>query len=147
MFDKKLKQVSVLTKDIEKTAKEYAALFGMPMPQISGGIATDCTYFGQKVDNVGRKMAFVRLDNIEIEMIEPYGGDSVWMDFIKETGGGIHHLGFDVDDIEASIKECEASGMKVVQRGIYASKTGEYAYLDAREQLNCFVELLCTYKK
>ena len=143
-------QVAVITGNIEKTAANWAALFGLPVPPISTGgeyEITKCTYMGKPAPNSFAKLAFFNFDGIQVEIIEPYGEDSTWKDFLTESGGGIHHFGFQTDNIEEAMKKCEDFGMKLTQVGNYGDGSGMYAYYDAREQLNCFVELLHSFKK
>ena len=52
---------------------------------------------------------------------------------------------FNVPDLEAGIHACEDFGMKLTQWGKYNDASGAYAYLDARESLGCFIELLCSF--
>ena len=141
-------QVAIITGDIERTAGQWAAVLGCSMPDTTTGgeyEITKCEYNGQPAPGAFAKLAFFNFDGIQIELIEPYGEASVWKDFLEETGGGIHHLGFQVDDMEESIRKCEAFGMKLVQKGNYGDGSGMYAYLDARKQLDCYVELLHSF--
>lgn len=142
-------QVAVICSDLEKTKKQYAAFLGMPVPENSDGgpyEITGCKYMGEPALTSSCRMAFFELGNIQLELIEPYGGASEWQHFLDETGGGIHHIAFQVEDIQESIKKCEEFGMKLTQYGKYNDASGAYAYLDAKDTLGCCVELLCTFK-
>ena len=143
-------QIAVICKDVEETKKKYAQFLGMEVPPTSDGgpyEITGCKYMGEPALTSSCRMAFFEVGNIQLEIIEPYGGKSTWQDFLDETGGGIHHYAYQVEDIEESIKACETFGMKLTQYGKYNDASGAYAYLDARGQLGCFIELLCTFKK
>ena len=52
--------------------------------------------------------------DIYIELLEPMGDDSPITNFLKKTGGGLHHLCFEVDDIEGMGNELVKRGFKVV---------------------------------
>ncbi len=141
-------QVAVITDDIEVSAANYAALFGLPVPEITTGgtyDVTKCEYMGAPAPECGAKLAFFNFDGIQFELIEPYGADSTWKDFLTETGGGLHHVAFYVEDMDAAIEKCEAQGMTLTQKGIYADGSGMYAYFDARASLKIFVELLHSF--
>ena len=45
-------------------------------------------------------MAFTELGPVELELIQPISGESIWANFLREHGGGIHHLRFNVDALE-----------------------------------------------
>ena len=142
-------QIAVICKDIEATKNQYALFLGMPVPPTCDGgpfEINQCEYMGKPSPDSNCKMAFFNLDGgIQLEIIEPNGCASTWQDFLDETGGGIHHVAFQVEDMEKAIHDCEGFGMKLTQRGKYNDASGEYAYLDARAQLSCFIELLCSY--
>lgn len=141
-------QVAVICKNVEEMKRRYAAMLGAPVPPTSDGgdyEITGCQYMGQPAPQAHCKMAFFDLGGIQLELIEPYGGASTWQDFLDETGGGIHHLAFNVPDLEVGIHACEDFGMKLTQWGKYNDASGAYAYLDARESLGCFIELLCSF--
>ena len=53
-------------------------------------------------------------DDIYLEVLEPIGDASVISGFLKKTGGGLHHLCFEVDDIEKAAQELEKMGFKMV---------------------------------
>ena len=141
-------QVAVITGDIKTAAAQWAALLGCPVPEIGDGgeyETTKCEYMGKPAPGAFAHLAFFNFDGIQIELIEPYGEDSTWKDFLTETGGGIHHFGFNVENIEEAMAKCEAFGMTLTQKGNYGDGSGMYAYYDARKQLNCFVELLHSF--
>lgn len=143
-------QVCVICPDIEKAKRQYAAFLGMEVPPTQDGgqwDVTRCEYMGQEARTQSCKMAFFQLGALQLELIEPYGGKSTWQDFLDETGGGLHHMGFQVEDINAAMAACEAFGMKMTQKGIYGDGSGMYVYYDARETLHCFIELLHTFPK
>lgn len=145
---KNLSQVAVICKDVEATKRQYALFLGMDVPPTCDGgpfEITQCEYMGQPSPESNCKMAFFNLNNIQLELIEPNGKPSTWQDFLDETGGGIHHIAFQVKDMPEAIRACQEFGMKLTQRGKYNDASGEYAYLDSRGQLGCFVELLCSY--
>jgi methylmalonyl-CoA epimerase len=58
--------------------------------------------------NVGEK------DDIYVELLEPASDDSPISKFLKNTGGGLHHLCFEVDDIEKTAHELNAQGFRMV---------------------------------
>lgn len=53
-------------------------------------------------------------DGTYLEVLEPLNERSAVYNFLKRTGGGLHHLCFEVDDIERVSKELEERGFKMV---------------------------------
>lgn len=58
--------------------------------------------------NVGEK------DDIYVELLEPASDDSPISNFLRTKGGGLHHLCFEVNDIEKTTKELKAQGFRMV---------------------------------
>ena len=136
-------QIGILCKDLETTAKKYAEFFGVDMPPIgqTGPYEQAHTeYHGKPVKGRCRQAFFKVGPNIDIELIEPDGEDSVWRDDLLEHGEGLHHIAFNVRDMDACLAKSEAAGYPLRQRGRW--DTGHYAYVDTRDGLKLVVELL-----
>jgi methylmalonyl-CoA/ethylmalonyl-CoA epimerase len=61
--------------------------------------------------------SFIALDKGEgtyIELLEPLSDDSPITRFLERTGGGLHHLCFEVDDIDSVVEELAKRGFKLV---------------------------------
>ncbi len=143
--NKKMAQVAIVVKDIEKSAAAYAELFNVPVPGISVTEEPEnkpTMYNGQHSD-AKAKLAFFNLDNIQIELIQPVGEPSTWNDFLEKHGEGLHHIAFWVNGMEKHVGLFRQHGMPEVQSGGWES--GEYSYIDAGKRLGIVVELLENY--
>lgn len=61
--------------------------------------------------------SFVRIGgghDVYVEILEPTADDSPINNFIRKRGGGLHHLCFEVDNIEDATKKLVAEGFKLV---------------------------------
>ena len=52
--------------------------------------------------------------SIDIKLIEPSGLDSPLVDFIKRSGGGLHHLAFRTHSVAAAVADVEGKGAKII---------------------------------
>lgn len=142
-------QVGFIVRDIEKSKKVFAEFFGVPVPPTYGGGSfeiTGTTVNGEPAPEANCSMAFFDVGpSTQIELIEPNESKSTWRDFLDEHGEGIHHIAFQIKGMNMKIEACEKFGMKCVQRGKYGDGNGEYAYLDAFQDMKCLVELLESY--
>jgi methylmalonyl-CoA/ethylmalonyl-CoA epimerase len=56
-----------------------------------------------------------------MELLEPTRADSPVARFIERNGGpGVHHVTFEVDDLDAAIEELEQRGGRIAYRHTYA---------------------------
>lgn len=144
---KKVTQVAIIVKDIDKARTAWASALGMPVPEISiaESHASRPTLYKDKPTDAKSKLAFLRMDNLQIELIQPLGGNSTWQEYLDKYGEGIHHIAFNVTDINGVEKKFEAIKMPTVQRGGWNG--GAYSYIDATSDLGCILELLENYSK
>ena len=135
-------QIAVVVKDIEKSSRAYAELLGLDVPnwELTDPVEKSHTEYKGKPSQARAKLAFFQLGNIVIELIEPVGGPSTWQEYLETKGEGVHHIAFEVKDMEKRIAGLKAIGIPLIQRGDYAG--GCYSYLDGGPKLGVILELL-----
>lgn len=147
---KNFSQVGFMVKDINKAAEGFAKLFGQEVPPVfdCGKPESETIYRGNPSPNAKCKQAFFNLvPGVQLELIQPNEEPSTWREYLNDHGEGIHHLGINVENTEEAVKECEKIGLKVVQRGFYDDRSGQYTYLDATDVCGCIIELLESFHK
>jgi methylmalonyl-CoA/ethylmalonyl-CoA epimerase len=66
----------------------------------------------------GVTVVFIELPNTKIELLEPLGVDSPIARFLdKSPDGGMHHICYEVDDIEEASAKLSAGGARVLGDG------------------------------
>jgi catechol 2,3-dioxygenase-like lactoylglutathione lyase family enzyme len=140
-------QIAIVVRDIEKTARAYADLFGVEVPKWNLTATVDQThaqYRGEPTE--GRaKLAFFRLGETALELIEPVGGPSTWQEHLETRGEGVHHIAFRIKGMDEQVAFMEGKGMPLVQKGDF--KKGCYAYLDSAPRLGVMLELLESFNR
>ena len=103
----RLNHVGIAVPDIEAAKATYADLYGADR-------ATETKDF----PHLGVRVAFVSLENSELELLEPLGDDSPVHKFLERNPkGGQHHLCFEVPDIVAARDDMVAKGATVLGTG------------------------------
>ena len=64
---------------------------------------------GQKVT-----VAFLPVGESRVELLEPTSPDSPVAKFLEKRGGGIHHLCFAVEDLEAALADLTQKGFRLI---------------------------------
>ncbi len=90
----------------------------------------------------GVRLAYIDLGNARIELISPLSPDSPVAKFLERNpAGGLHHVCFNVGDVEAAVAAAVGAGAR------QAGKTGQnvhgdrIAFLNPKELLGALVEL------
>lgn len=66
----------------------------------------------------GVTTVFVELSNTKIELLHPLGADSPVARFLQNNpAGGVHHLCYEVADIEAAAERLRKDGMRILGDG------------------------------
>lgn len=60
------------------------------------------------------RVAFYRIGDIRLELLEPIDPASPVQAFLDKRGEGLHHVAFTVDDIKARIAELKESGLRMI---------------------------------
>jgi methylmalonyl-CoA/ethylmalonyl-CoA epimerase len=140
---KRLVQIGIVVADLDHTTKLLTSLFGIgPFRFVEWPDRPDSKYYYRGVEeHIRIKQAFVQLGEVEVELIQPIEGHNGYQDFLDETGGGIHHLLFEVPDIDPVIQELAKSGVSVLQAGTGIRPGTRWALLDTQKLLGFLVEL------
>lgn len=134
-------QIGIVVSDMDRTLGIMKSAFGWEPDSFADTPPGEKLYYG-KVENFSVHMAFIRFGNIEIELLYPTGGKSVWQDYLDTRGEGIHHILFDVENFERAKAALEAQGIMMVQTGPSARYPGaKWAYFDATDKLGYYVEI------
>lgn len=146
LTSKTVTQVAVIVKDIDKARIAWAQVLGIDAPEVSiaGSHFSRPTRYRGESSDAKAKLAFLAMDNLQIELIQPLGGKSTWQEFLDKNGEGIHHIAFNVKNIDGVEKRFEMQGMPTIQNGGWDG--GAYSYIDTSGDLGCILELLENFK-
>jgi methylmalonyl-CoA/ethylmalonyl-CoA epimerase len=140
----RLVQIGIVVPDLDKTTRLLGSLFGIgPFRSVTWPNSPESKYQHRGVEeHILISQAFVQLGQVEIELIQPVEGErNAYKQFLDETGGGIHHILFEVKDIDPVLQALAESGMTVLQSGTGIRPGTRWALLDTQEQLGFLVEL------
>ncbi|MEQ8908411.1 MAG: methylmalonyl-CoA epimerase [Vicingaceae bacterium] len=99
---RKIEHLGIAVKNIDESAKLYETLLGKP------------AYKTEKVESEGVTTLFFQVGESKIELLEATNPDSPIAKFIEKKGEGIHHIAYDVEDIEAEIARLKAEGFQLI---------------------------------
>ena len=65
-------------------------------------------------DSDGARIEAFQSGESLVELLEPSAGDGPIAKFIARRGPGIHHICFEVGDLDATLEKCRASGIRLI---------------------------------
>jgi len=137
-------QIGVVVRDLEQASQLLTSQFGIgPFSFIEWPSRADSKYFyrGQE-EHIKIRLAFAQVGPLELELIQPTEGErNAYHEFLEEKGGGIHHLLFEVDDMDQVIHHLAKAGIEVLQTGTGIRPGTRWALLDTQNLAGFFIEL------
>lgn len=97
-----IEHIGIAVKNLKDSNALFSKLFGKPH------------YKEEAVESEGVNTSFFKVGSNKIELLEATNPDSPIAKFIEKKGEGIHHIAFDVDDIETEIKRLKNEGFIVL---------------------------------
>lgn len=99
---KKISHIGIAVRDLDASLPLYTEVLGLSLE----GVET--------VESEGVKVAFLRIGETRIELLEPLGPDSPIASFLEKRGEGIHHIALEVDGIEERLSLLSEKGVRLI---------------------------------
>jgi methylmalonyl-CoA/ethylmalonyl-CoA epimerase len=140
-------QIGILVRDVDKTARLYSEIFGMPEFYVYDLEVANHWYYGEKAP-VKLRMGKVQWGPAEIELIQHLEGEkSLFPGWLEEHGEGLSHLGFEVDDYAQIHSRMVAEGFEPIQwietdYPAYENGKAKACYFDTRRVGGVIFEIM-----
>ncbi len=121
---------------------------GIAVQNISDALKFFQDALGMKLDHQdseegGRtKVAFMPLANTEVELVQPNDTESGLAKFLAKRGEGVHHICFEVDNIEEALTRLTVHGAQLIDETPRTNARGQkYAFVHPKSAHGVLVEL------
>ena len=114
----KIEHLGIAVKDLNVSIALFEQLLNTPC------------YKTEEVEREGVKTAFFKAGDSKIELLEASKETSSIAKFIAKKGEGIHHIAFEVENIEAEMKRLAALGFELLS---------EQPFKGADNKMVCFL--------
>jgi methylmalonyl-CoA/ethylmalonyl-CoA epimerase len=112
----KLHHVGVVVKDLGK-AIDYLESIGIGPFEFQSGAKSGIVSFEGELHNKPAawktKVSNAKLPSVQLELLEPAGGNQALQESLDKTGEGLHHIGFITDDLDKEIAKFKKAGVKI----------------------------------
>ena len=133
---KKLNHIAIAVTNVEEAAKFYEQVLGLKLTGVEVVTA-------QKT-----KVGFFKIGESNIELVQPAQPDSPLVKFLETKGQGIHHICFEVEDVEAEVKAYLEKGATMVdQKPRPGAHNTKVAFVHPKSSSGVLIELCELPKK
>lgn len=131
----KIEHIGIAVKSLEMSIPLYETMLN-----------TKC-YKTETVASEAVNTAFFQMGDSKIELLESATPDGVIAKFIEKKGEGIHHIAYDVTDIESEMKRLQSEGFTLLSETPKAGADNKLVcFLHPKSSGGVLVEL-CMEKK
>ncbi|MUK87194.1 methylmalonyl-CoA epimerase [Ornithinibacillus sp. L9] len=99
---KKIAHIGIAVKSIDSVLSLYTDSLDLEIENI------------EDVESEGVKVAFLKIGESRIELLEPVDQSSPIQQFIAKKGEGIHHIALEVEDIHARMEKLKKNGFSFI---------------------------------
>jgi catechol 2,3-dioxygenase-like lactoylglutathione lyase family enzyme len=130
---KGINQIAIAVKDLEVVAENFWKILGIgpwSMYNWEEPLVRDRTYHG-KPAWAREKIALAQVGGVQLELVQPVDGLSIYRDWIEEHGEGLHHINYLVhsaDEFDRNVENFTRLGFTSLQSGKYGPPEKKYAY-------------------
>jgi methylmalonyl-CoA/ethylmalonyl-CoA epimerase len=127
---KKLDHVGIVVNSLDESLPVYENILGVKPVSI------------RAVPTQGVRAAFFEVGNgVAVELIEPLGPDTAVARFLERHGPGVHHICFEVDDVDSELGDMAAKGINPVEPKGRLDMTGKIGFLHPKSTRGVLIEL------
>lgn len=101
---KKIEHIGIAVKNIQQSNDLFKKLFGKEHYKI------------ETVESEGVSTSFFMIGETKIELLEATNETSAISKFIEKKGEGIHHIAYEVDNIESEMARLKQEGFELINQ-------------------------------
>ncbi len=99
---KKISHIAVIVPDLDEAMKFWVEALGLELSHV------------EQVAEQAVDVGFLPVGESDIELLKPITEDSGVAKFLQKKGPGIHHICFEVDDINATLTRLKEKGIQLI---------------------------------
>lgn len=126
---KKINHIAIAVKDVEESLKFWRDAMGLQVDHI------------EDVPSQKSEVVFIPVGDSEVELVKPTSSDTGVAKFIEERGGGMHHLCFEVDNIDEMLAQLKAKDIRLINEEALELPGRKMAFVHPKSTNGVLVEL------
>jgi methylmalonyl-CoA epimerase len=132
---KKMNHVGIVVRNLDEALEAYSRGFGVEVEKT------------MEVPNIQLKIGILRIGGMEIELLHYQNPDHPLVKPLQADRMGIHHLCYEVENIEEALETLQTKGFKLVEGFPRKGAHGKIAFLISPHSTEEKIEILETEPK
>ena len=125
-----INHVAIAVSDIDETLAFYQDVFGTAKAEV------------EDIEDQAVRAALVRIGGSQLEFIQPTDPEGGVARFIERRGEGVHHIAFEVDDLQASLDALNEHGVRTIDNAPREGLSGMIGFVHPRSTRGVLIELV-----
>lgn len=99
---KKIAHIGIAVNSLDESLGLYTDVLGLELIGV------------EEVESEGVKVAFLKIGDTRLELLEPLHDESPIKSFLEKRGPGVHHIALEVDKIEVRLEQLKEHGFRLI---------------------------------
>lgn len=125
---RKIHHVGIVVDNLEQAMSFWRDLLGLSLVKTA------------VVQDQGVKAALLKAGQSEIELLEPLTAESGVGRFLSRRGGGLHHVCFETENVEAELSRARTKGIQLIDQQPRPGLAGMICFLHPKATRGVLVE-------
>ena len=128
---KKIEHIAVAVADLDAAIDLYQRIWGLEVEH------------REVVEDQGVEEAMLPLGESYLQLLAPLTPESTVGRFIERRGGGLHHIAYEVEDLEVALDELRTGGAQLIDQAPRKGSRGtKVAFVHPKSNMGLLVELV-----
>jgi methylmalonyl-CoA/ethylmalonyl-CoA epimerase len=127
----KVEHIALAVADLDAAIDHYSKIWGLAVEH------------RERVEDQGVDEAMLAIGDTYLQLLGPTSPDSTVGKFIERRGEGLHHIAYEVDDLEATLAELKSKGVPLIDEAPRKGGRGHMvAFVHPKGNHGLLVELI-----
>jgi methylmalonyl-CoA/ethylmalonyl-CoA epimerase len=127
---KRINHIAIVVDDIDRALSFWRDALGLKLDHI------------MDIPEQESMVAFLPTGESEVELVQPTSEDSGVARYLQKRGPGMHHICFEVEDIQASLEQLKGKGVRLINETPMTGAGGKkMAFIHPESAFGVLVEL------
>jgi len=129
----KIDHIGIVVKDLKESINKYTSLLDLEVKEIEE----------VDVENAINRVAFLPIGETNVELVQTTAKTGLAADFLTKRGEGIHHIAFEVENLDRTFQTLRSRGVEFIWDRIIKGSRGSIIAVIKPEEFNgVYLELV-----